>query len=353
MTIEQELQLSYYRQVAEIQKEHGVFLVQDIRSGALYVKKQLTVYNREIYQYLLEHPIENVPRLVLVIEDAGILTIVEEYIAGATLEELSANNGLFSQDRAAELAIQLCDILESFHSCSPAIVNRDIKPANLKLTPDGVLKLVDLNTAKRSDPASTEDTVLLGTQGYAAPEQYGFGSSGVQTDIYAVGVLMNELVTGKLPKEQLADGPLGRIIAKCVELDPKERYQSAAALRQALLLRNNPQAARVFGIPGFRSKNPLLWIFSALGYGMLLLIGVDLQLEYAGPVWLWIYRLGFIATVLFIVLLNGNYCKIRWLSSLAQHQNPALRWAVLLMADLALMALWVILFDMVPAAILL
>ena len=179
MTIEQELSLSFYQQVADIDAEHHIYLVQDVRTHKFYVKKLLTTYNAEIYRYLQKHPVANTPKIILAEEDGKILTVIEEYIPGDTLEELLEQQSTLSEDQVIEITAQLCTILADFHSCNPAIVNRDIKPSNIKISPDGIVKLLDMNAAKWSNADAAKDTMLLGTQGYAAPEQYGFGPSKV------------------------------------------------------------------------------------------------------------------------------------------------------------------------------
>lgn len=234
MTIQDELTLSYYKTVADINAAHEIFLVQDTRDGKFYVKKILTVFSLDVYKHLLAHPIRNTPTIYATIEDGGRLITIEEYIPGDTLEEVLAKGSL-TEDQTIGIAISLCQIIEQFHNCTPPIVNRDIKPSNIKITSDGVVKLVDLNAAKPCSAEATRDTVLIGTQGYAAPEQYGFGASSVLTDIYAIGVLMNEMLTGELPGIKLANGKLRHIISRCVELSPKSRFQSVRQLRETLM----------------------------------------------------------------------------------------------------------------------
>lgn len=351
MTLEQELQLSYFRQIADIDAEHGIYLVQDIRNRKIYVKKLLTVYNADIYRFLLMHPIPNTPTLQLVIEDAGVLTVIEEYIPGDTVEELLAQHGIFSEDTVIALATQLCRILSVFHSCTPAIVNRDIKPSNIKITPDGVLKLIDMNAAKWSHSHTDRDTVLLGTQGYAAPEQYGFGPSSVLTDIYSVGVLMNVMLTGDLPNKAPAFGRISRIIEKCTELSPAARYQNTEELLNALLALNKADSRtesrcfRQYLPPGFRGRNPLVWLFSFIGYATLFSIGFGLEVENAGLTELIINRIAFTMMEICIVLFAGNYLNIQQFFVLTTHPNRLIRWLGVIIVAFALILLWVILTD--------
>lgn len=353
MTIEQELSLSYYQQVADINTEHHIHLVQDVRTQKFYVKKLLTTYNVDIYRYLQKHPIANTPRVILVIEDHAVLTVIEEYIPGDTLEELLEKEGTLNEDQVVEIISQLCCILSDFHSCDPAIVNRDIKPSNIKISPDGVVKLLDMNAAKWSNAEADKDTMLLGTQGYAAPEQYGFGPSSVLSDIYSIGVLMNVMLTGELPNKRMAGGQLGKLVAKCVELSPSGRYQSITQLQKALaqfagkpFVKSKKLKWRKYLLPGFRNSNVIKWLFSAVGYAALFAISLDLQVENAGILELTINRIAFTVMCLCIVLFNGNYLNVQKHFILTCSKKKWVRWLGMGIVDFALVALWVILIDL-------
>ncbi len=273
MQLSDELTLSYYKAIADINAPHHVWLVQHVDTGKLYVKKQLTVYNLEVFRSLKEHPVSNIPQIYELVEDNGVLTIIEEYVHGESIQALldeqaqlakrhamrndqgifSVNRTVptmteyysedqtvskeqwhFSEEQALDLTLQLCAIVSELHHRTPPIIHRDIKPSNLILTSDGVLKLLDFNAAKNPSSVQNRDTRLLGTNGYAAPEQYGFGASTMQTDLYAIGVLLNVLLTGKEPYEQHATGSFSDIITKCTMLDPDERYANIDELTAAL-----------------------------------------------------------------------------------------------------------------------
>ena len=346
MTIAEELELSFYQKVADIQADHGISLVQDKRTGKFYVRKELRVYNPQIYNYLMHHPIAHTPKILLAVEDGKVLTVIEEYIPGDTLQELLDKSGTLPEGQVVDLMIGLCDIISGFHSCTPAIVNRDLKPSNIKITPDGVVKLLDLNAAKWSDEASAKDTVLLGTQGYAAPEQYGFGPSSVLTDIYAMGVLMNVMRTGKLPNEKMADGALSPVIRKAVELSPGNRYQSVEQLQQVLKqLRGEPMKPlkpqwRKYLPPGFRRGNLIYGIFGACGYMLVLYMGLSMQIVDAGPLELWLNRISFILAGLGAILFNNNYLGICKYFSLAHSKKTWVRWLGKILVDLVLLVFW-------------
>jgi serine/threonine protein kinase len=97
----------------------------------------------------------------------------------------------------------------------------------------GQVVLVDFNVS-RIESAASKDTVIMGTVGYASPEQLGLTQTDARTDIYASGVLCNVMLTGQHPSVTIASGKAGRIVRKCTAVNPDERYQTAAELRSAL-----------------------------------------------------------------------------------------------------------------------
>lgn len=356
MTIDQELRLSYYQQVADIHAEHGISLVHDLRDQKFYVKKRLTVYNANIYYYLMAHPIPNTPKILLAEEDGKILTVIEEYIPGDTLEELLEKQGVLSEAQVLDIAIQLCKILSDFHGCTPAIVNRDIKPSNIKISPDGVVKLLDMNAAKWSSDRAEKDTVLLGTQGYAAPEQYGFGSSNVQTDIYALGVLMNELLTGQFPGRILAEGKLRPVIRRCTELSPERRYPSVRDLQIALTaIRDgqNPITSdwRRFLPPGFRKLRIGVNLLAALGYFFFFWMCSVLEVEDATPGILLLNRMTFGIAGLGMILFSGNYLDVQSKIGIRRWKNPILRFFGIVVTDALILFFCVMILSLVEALI--
>ena len=119
MTIQDELTLSYYKEIADINAAHEIFLVQDTRDGKFYVKKVLAVYNLDVYKHLLGHPIKNTPTIYAMVEDNGRLITIEEYIPGDTLEEILAK-GCLTEDQAIEITISLGSTLIILLSCFTA-----------------------------------------------------------------------------------------------------------------------------------------------------------------------------------------------------------------------------------------
>lgn len=193
----------------------------------------------------LNHP--NLPSIIDVIDTDESFIIIMDYIQGNSLNKALEEFGAQPQENVIEWAKQLCDVLGYLHTRTPAIIYRDMKPANVMLKPDGNVMLIDFGTAREYKEKNLADTTCLGTVGYAAPEQFGgMGQTDARTDIYCLGATLYHLVTGmdpcKPPYEikpireinPALSGGLERIILKCTQRDPNDRYQSAAELMYAL-----------------------------------------------------------------------------------------------------------------------
>ncbi len=191
------------------------------------------------------HP--NLPSIVDVIDGNGSFLIVMDYIEGIALDKKLQEEGALPQSSVIEWSKQLCDVLGYLHSRKPPIIYRDMKPANVMLKPDNTITLIDFGTAREFKLSSVEDTTVLGTRGYAAPEQYGGqGQTDPRTDIYCLGATMYHLVTGYNPAvppyemvpirqiNELLSSGLEAIILKCTRPNPPDRYQSCAELMYAL-----------------------------------------------------------------------------------------------------------------------
>ncbi len=193
----------------------------------------------------LNHP--HLPSIIDVIDCDDTFLIVMDYIEGNPLSKALETSGAQNQDDVIEWAKQLCDVLGYLHSRNPPIIYRDMKPSNVMLKPDGNVMLIDFGTAREFKYSSVADTTCLGTQGYAAPEQFGgHGQTDARTDIYCLGATMYHLVTGHNPatppyemypirqwNPMLSSG-LEEIILKCTQRNPEDRYQSCAELLYAL-----------------------------------------------------------------------------------------------------------------------
>ena len=189
----------------------------------------------------LKHP--SLPSIVDVIERQGALLIVMDYIEGLSLEDIMLEYGPQDEKVVMEWAKQLCDVLHYLHTQTPPIIYRDMKPSNVILKPDGKLVLIDFGAAREYHAENMKDTILLGTRGYAAPEQYRTdGQSDARTDIYSLGVTIFRLLTGEGPDElclirqlrpEVSVG-IEKILQKCTRKSKQERYQTVPELLDAL-----------------------------------------------------------------------------------------------------------------------
>ena len=339
MDLSQRLSLSYYKTIAAINETHNVYLVQHQESKKIYIKKILDIYNLHIYEYLRTHPTIGIPKIYNIYEENNQLTIIEEFISGTSLQELIDAKAL-SIDFIVRFMSELCDILKSLHFLNPPIIHRDIKPSNILITPYNHVVLVDFNAAKYLTNKSTPDTVLLGTKGYAAPEQYGFGSSTPQTDIYALGILLKEL-SSALPAPTSMFDP---IINQCTQMNPSDRMENVHKLKAELdkLTRQstaNPQfikpaARKSFAPPGFRTRTPWKALTAVITYLFIFLLSFTLEVKNVTFVQLWIERIFCLLTMLSIVFCCFNYCNIQHFMPLCTNKRRTIRYLGILLLNI-------------------
>lgn len=233
----------------------------------LFVVKKADRSCLPVYQAIqtLDNP--HVAKVFFVAEKPEHIEVVREYISGDPLSELLRGNTKLPHTQALKIAADVCDGLSDIHRLG--YVHRDITPKNIIVSSDGCARIIDFGIARSFAGEKDADTAILGTPGYAAPEQFGFSQSDARTDIYAVGVLLNVMLTGNLPHRQQADGALGRIVRKCTEIDSHQRYKNISNLKKALYRQtsgNSPIERIIRQIPGLRSQNALITTLAVLGY---------------------------------------------------------------------------------------
>lgn len=193
----------------------------------------------------LQHPM--LPRIVDIFEDRDRIYIVEDFVEGITLEALLKRDKKVDEQQGIQWFRELCHVLGYLHNQQPhPIIYRDMKPSNVMLQPDGSLKLIDFGIAREYKQEANSDTTYIGTKGYAAPEQFGTAQTDARTDIYALGVTMYHLLTGKSPYDppynfvparqlnpSLSHG-IEYILNKCVQSEPEQRYQNMDELLEDL-----------------------------------------------------------------------------------------------------------------------
>lgn len=189
----------------------------------------------------LNHPA--LPRIIDIEEDDENIYIIEDFIEGEPLDKQLQYRKRFDEATVIEWAKQICNILYYLHSQRPnPIIYRDMKPSNIIVSVDNIVKVIDFGIAREFKKDSGSDTSYMGTRGYAAPEQYGTSQTDARTDIYSLGVTMYHLLTGKSPNEppyefkplRVVDKSFSEgiefIVNKCVQNNPANRYQDTMEL---------------------------------------------------------------------------------------------------------------------------
>jgi serine/threonine protein kinase len=263
-----------YSAVMQLGRHSDVVLLRDVTSGKLVVRRSVDREQAEIYRTLKNNRMPYVPEIYSITEiENGRCEVLEEYIEGTTLEEILNEKGQLSDDLAVLYAARLCKMLAPLHR--KGLVHRDIKPSNIVITTGNDVYLIDFDIARIKREKGGTDTRLLGTQGYAAPEQYGFQQTSAQTDIYAIGVLLNKMLTGKLPQEEMAKGPISYIVKRCIQMDADKRYRSVSSLERALRPYLSKEHSRSFyilrQIPGFRSFTRWKMAVAGVVYAVIIL----------------------------------------------------------------------------------
>ena len=192
----------------------------------------------------LSHP--NLPRIVDAFENEEAFFVVMDFIEGKTLSRLLMEEGAQNEEDVLRWALTIAEVLRYLHSRHPPVIYRDMKPANIMLKPSGEVVLFDFGIARERKNGSGQDTLLLCTPGYAAPEQLGGAQTDERTDIYGFGATIYHLLTGQDPgKPPYLIRPLRQlnasfskgfeiIIGQCTEKDPAKRYQNCTQLLRDL-----------------------------------------------------------------------------------------------------------------------
>ena len=221
--------------------------------NTLYVKKEIPQACVSYYHTLASINSRNLAPVLFVTEEGDTAFVLSEYVSGQSLSGLLQEGKTFSQEEARGICTQVCFGLWELHR--RGLVHRDINPNNIIISSDNVVKIIDFGIVRSFTQDKIRDTVIMGTPGYAAPEQFGFLQSDARTDIYAVGVLLNQLLTGRFPNERLAPGKLGTVVRRCVEIDAQKRFSSIDQLMNQLSGSAVPGLETVLDtLPGFRSR---------------------------------------------------------------------------------------------------
>lgn len=330
-------------------EKKNIKLVKNKNTGELFVLKELPAYLYSVYMQLKETSIEGVPKCFECVydEEAGKIYVLEEYIHGKNLKQMLSEAQTLPEPLVIKIAVELSQILKRIQGLSPAIIHRDIKPSNIILSDDDKVYLIDFSAARNIDEQETEDTRLLGTQYFAAPEQYGFGQSDLRTDIYGFGATINYLLTRKKPNESRAVSKLSNVLKVCLSIDPDKRFQNAEELcigiKNATDNAGNPVKQAIFNMksrlnanrkkihssyrrflpPGFRLLNPACMLLTTafLAFAMLVVASFTVEDPDIVGYYLLVYRLAVAIMIFGGYLWFGNYLDV-WRRFPLMNKNP-------------------------------
>ena len=231
--------------------DKSITLLKDKETGEYCRLKSI---NRvvDVYKQLKSIKSEYLPEIFYLHYDENETDVIVEEIQGRTLQSYIDEGKHFSAKETESIFLQLCNALAVLHK--HGIIHRDLKPDNIMYA-NGMIKLVDFDAAREVSDDKKEqlnDTVMLGTKGFAPPEQYGFEQTDERADIYAMGVTM-KLIAGSSRKYK-------KILSKCVGFAPKERYKSTSAVKRAIYLR------KYRGLIGFAAFFLMILLFGINSY---------------------------------------------------------------------------------------
>jgi serine/threonine protein kinase len=221
----------YFDEVKVLRRSaRGVItLLRHRKTGKRYVFRQF-MGSADVYRRLLTVECPHLPRIEEAVDSDGRVAVLEEYVQGDTLLFL-LEGGLLDWTEAKKVTQDVCAALWVLHSLGA--VHRDVKDSNVILRGSDAV-LIDFDASRIVKPELAADTVVLGTTGYAAPEQFGLSQTDGRADIYSLGVLLNVMLTGQHPSRKLASGKAGHIVQRCTMMNPDQRYQTVWELRDAL-----------------------------------------------------------------------------------------------------------------------
>jgi serine/threonine protein kinase len=230
-----------------LQRRVAVKKIRPINATPYQQIETVNAFRREaVLLAQLDHA--HLPRVYDYLSARGFCYLIMELIAGMTLEAYLNNvpGKRLQISYILDLGIQLCSVLDYLHTLPSPIIFRDLKPANIMITARGKLYLIDFGIARYYKPGSHKDTLLLGTSGYAAPEQYGWAQTTPRSDIFSLGAILHQLVTGDDPSRRpfqfapLHTGKhvfpvnLAQLIMRMIDLNEDNRPMRAAIVMREL-----------------------------------------------------------------------------------------------------------------------
>ena len=213
--------------------DRKTWLVRQKNSNKIFVLKEIEIENISIYESLQYIKNRHLAAVKNIIEIENKAVVIEEYISGDILADKIENKNITKED-ALDYTCQLFEVLSELEKVN--IVHRDITPKNILISSDNVVKLIDFGISRKTKEGRTKDTTILGTAGYAAPEQFGFMQTDIRSDIYSIGVVFHEMLTGKMPEgNKCICYDYKEFIQKCINISPENRFQTACQAYKELM----------------------------------------------------------------------------------------------------------------------
>ena len=261
---------AYYKEIGLLGEDEktAIKLVRNEEGNTLLCKR-IDSSLLPIYRKLINVDHENIVTAYGITKDEYGILAVMEYFPSKTLEEKMLENGIFSVRDMKSVILQIAKGVSTIHDIG--IVHRDLSANNILIDKSGRVKITDFGIARMYDKDKNADTRILGTHGYAAPEQFGFIQTDRKADVYAIGVLMNVMLSGKMPNEKLykGDPKLMDIIQRCTSMKPADRYEIEEILDLLGYKLNNKSILKrriIRSIPGFRSGNKVKMTLATTAY---------------------------------------------------------------------------------------
>lgn len=226
----------YYKEIEALtDKVNSPILVRHIQSKEFFVKKVYPLYLTEKLEKLKQINHRHLPKIQELVPMENELWVYEEFIHGKNLKELMLVAPItpFTTEKILTIAENVTHALSVLHKRN--IIHRDIKLTNIMISTDNVVKLIDFDAIRFYNGAKEQDTVNLGTMGFAAPEHFGFSETDERSDLYSLGVVLNVCDTHQYPTKEISQNPyLKPLITKSIKLDPADRFQTADEMNQAI-----------------------------------------------------------------------------------------------------------------------
>lgn len=260
------LLLWQFREISQINK-NTVVVYNDYLQRQM-ILKILPRQNLPVLKDIMKIKHPNLMEIYDVMDDGINCNCLCEFVFGNNLDKIVYNKMGVDPKIAEKWMVQLCNGVETLHQKN--IIHRDITPNNVMVDYEGNIKLIDFNISRERKQSASRDTTVMGTAGYASPEQFGFTQTGFGADIYAMGVLLNFMLTGKMPNEKLCSGKYASIVKKATQIKEEDRYSNVYQMELALQGNGNEKLSFadkfLLNLPGFRSNKTSHKVIAIIGY---------------------------------------------------------------------------------------